>query len=219
MPDSLAWIADAWRAANMNAGDLYITCARGLSPQALAERPADHQPVEVKPAATLHEASAMVDMAHIYCAGLIGQAGDWAFIVESGGSEGWALDPAVSHGAEILIFDPRPDDPPSFFSYHANGEVQLHFELGAGYDPAGVQPDLLRSALEADGVILPQDSIDDILGMDEEMSSHEQQRRVLTVIGEHFGLSLPQQTIVSGRLPVALTRTTPRLPGSTDGKQ
>ncbi|MFF1378699.1 DUF6461 domain-containing protein [Streptomyces sp. NPDC058308] len=209
MPDSLAWIADAWRAANMNASDLYITCARGLSPQQLAERMADHEPVEIKPAATLQEASSMVDLAQVYCAGRIGQAGDWAFIVESGGSEGWALDPAVSRDAEVLIFDPRPDDPPSFFSYHADGEVQLHFELGAGYSPAGAQPDLLRPALEAAGVIAPQDSIDDMLGPDEELSTQEQQRRALTVIGAHFGLSLPQQTIESGRLPAVITRTAP----------
>ncbi|MFK4070474.1 DUF6461 domain-containing protein [Streptomyces sp. NPDC029674] len=204
MPDSLEWIADAW-----NSKGLYITCARGLSPQQLAERMADHEPVEIKPATTLQEASSMVDMSQAYCAGLIGQAGDWAFIVESGGSEGWALDPAVSRGAEVLIFDPRPDDPPSFFSYHADGEVQLHFELGAGYDPAGAQPNLLRPALEEAGAIAPQDSIDDMLGMDEELSTHEQQRRALTVIGAHFGLSLPQEAIESGHLPAVITRTSP----------
>ncbi|MFG2651227.1 DUF6461 domain-containing protein [Streptomyces sp. NPDC048436] len=209
MPDSLAWIADAWRAADLNASDLYITCARGLSPQRLAERMADHKPVEIKPAATLQEASTMVDLAQVYCAGRIGHAGDWAFIVESGGSEGWALNPAVSLGAEVLIFDPRPDDPPAFFSYLAEGEVQLHFELGAGYDPAGARPDLLRPALEAAGVIPPEDSLDDILGMDEELSTHEQQRRVLAVIGEHFHLSLPQQTVENGRLPAVITRISP----------
>ncbi|MEU5689651.1 hypothetical protein DEJ48_39240 [Streptomyces venezuelae] len=203
MPDSLEWIADAW-----NSRGLYITCARGLSPQDLVQRMADHEPVEVKPATTLQEASGMVDMSQVYCTGRIGQAGDWAFIVENGGSEGWALDPGVSRGAEVLIFDPRPDDPPSFFSYHANGEVQLYFELG-GYDPAGAQPELLRPALEADGVIPPEDCLDDMLGMDEELSSHEQRRRVLTVIGEHFGLFLSQQTIVSGHLPVVITRTSP----------
>lgn len=204
MPDSVEWIADAW-----SAGGLYITCARGLSPQQLAERMADHEPVEIRPAATLQEASSMVDLAQVYCVGRIGQAGDWAFIVESGASEGWALDPAVSRDTEVLIFDPRPDDPPAFFSYHANGAVQLHFELGAGYDPAGTQPDLLRAALETAGVIPPQDSIDDMLGADEELSTREQQRRVLAVIGEHFGLSLPQQTIESGRLPAVVTRTSP----------
>lgn len=204
MPDSLEWIADAWRARG-----LYITCARGLSPQHLAERMADHEPVEIKPAATLQEASAMVDSAQVHCTGLIGQAGDWSFIVESGGSEGWALDPAVSRGTEVLIFDPRPDDPPAFFSYHCDGEVQLHFELGAGYDPAGAQPDLLRPALGRAGVIPPQGSVDDMLGSDEELSTHEQQRRVLTVIGEYFGLSLPQRTIESERLPAVITRTSP----------
>ncbi|MYY83907.1 hypothetical protein GT044_22025 [Streptomyces sp. SID335] len=97
----------------------------------------------------------MADLDRVYCAGCLGRTGDWAFLVASGGSGGWALDPAVSRGAEVLIFDPRPDDPPAFFSCHRDGEVQLHFELGAGYHPAGAQPDLLRPALEAARFIPP----------------------------------------------------------------
>ncbi|PAZ15949.1 hypothetical protein CLM62_10730 [Streptomyces sp. SA15] len=210
MPDHLAWIADAWHSANLNATDLYITCARGLSPQQLAERMADHQPVEIGPALTIQEASRMVDLTQIYCVGRIGQSGDWSFIVESGGSEGWSLDPTVSRGgAEVLIFDPRPDDPPSFFRYLADSEVQLHFELGFGYYPAGAQPDLLRPALEAAGVIPPEDSIDDLLGEDEELPPVEEKRRVLKVVGEYFGLSLPRQVIENGQLPAVVTRTSP----------
>ncbi|MFI6654092.1 DUF6461 domain-containing protein [Streptomyces sp. NPDC050523] len=210
MPDNLAWIADAWQSANLNATDLYITCARGLSPEQLAERMADHEPVEIGPALTIQEASSMVDLTQVYCVGRIGRSGDWSFIVESGGSEGWSLDPAVSRGgAEVLIFDPRPDDPPSFFTYLADGELQLHFELGFGYHPAGAQPDLLRPALEAAGVIPPEDSIDDLLGEDEELSPVEEKRRVLKVAGEHFGLSLPREMIESGQLPAVVTRTSP----------
>ncbi|MFF4605185.1 DUF6461 domain-containing protein [Streptomyces sp. NPDC001339] len=209
MTDNLAWIADAWQSADLNATDLYITCARGLSPQQLAERMADHEPVEVGPALTIQEASRMVDLTQIYCVGRIGQSGDWSFIVECGGSEGWSLDPAASRGAEVLIFDPRPDDPPSLFRYLADGELQLHFELGFGYDPAGAQPDLLRPALEAAGVIPPEDCIDDLLGEDEELPPVEAKRRVLKVTGEHFGLFLPRQVIESGRLPAVVTRTSP----------
>ncbi|MFE0178888.1 DUF6461 domain-containing protein [Streptomyces sp. NPDC059002] len=204
MPEGLAWIADAWCGT-----DLYITCARGLSPQQLAGRMADHEAVEVGPALTIQEAHRMVDLAQIYCVGRIGHSGDWSFIVECGGSEGWALDPATSRGAEVLIFDPRPDDPPSFFSYLADGELQLHFELGFGYDPSGARPDLLRPALEAAGVIPPEGSIDELLGEDEELSPLEEKRRVLTVAGEYFGLSLPRQVIESGRLPAVVTRTSP----------
>jgi hypothetical protein len=209
MPDNLAWIADAWRSADLNAGDLYITCARGLSPQQLAERMADHEPIEIGPALTVHEASRMVDLTQVYCVGRLGRSGDWSFIVECGGSEGWCLNPVVSLGTEVLIFDPRPDDPPSFFRYLADGELQLHFELGSGYDPSGAQPDLLRPALEAAGVIAPEDSIDAMLDEDEELSPAEQKRRVLKAVGEHFGLSLPQQVIENGRLPVVVTRTSP----------
>ncbi len=58
VPEDLAWIADAWRGTHLNAGDLYITCARGLSPQQLAERISDHEPVEIGAALTGREASA-----------------------------------------------------------------------------------------------------------------------------------------------------------------
>ncbi|WP_406122220.1 hypothetical protein OHQ89_09280 [Streptomyces canus] len=114
MPDGLAWIADAWRGTSPSAIDLYITCARGLSPQQLAERMADHEPAEFGPALTVQDAHRMVDLTQIYCVGRIGQSGDWSFIVECVGSEGWALDPATSRGAEVLVFDPQPDNPPSF---------------------------------------------------------------------------------------------------------
>ncbi|MFF3784419.1 DUF6461 domain-containing protein [Streptomyces sp. NPDC001933] len=210
MTESLAWVADAWQSANLSASDLYITCALGLSPQQLAERMADHEPVEVGPSLTVQEASRMVDLTQTYCVGRIGRSGDWSFIVECGGSEGWSLDPAVSRGgAEILILDPRPDDPPSFFRYLVDGELRLHFELGFGYDPAGTQPDLLRPALEAAGVIPQEDRVDVLLGKDEELSPLEEKRRVLEVAGEHFGLSLPRKVIKHGRLPAVVTRTSP----------
>ncbi|MEU1406610.1 DUF6461 domain-containing protein [Streptomyces sp. NPDC005728] len=210
MSENLAWIADAWGGTNLNASDLYITCARGLSLQQLAERMSDHEPVEIGAALTGKEASAFVDLSQINCVGRLGHSGDWSFIVESGGSEGWALDPAVSRdGAEVVIFDPRPDDPPSLFRYLADGQVQLHFELGADYHPSGAQPDLLRPALEAAGVVAPEGSIDDLLGDDEELSPLEAKRKTLQVIGEHFGLALSRQVLESGQLPSAVTRTSP----------
>lgn len=127
-------------------------------------------------------------------------------------SEGWALDQAASRGAEVLIFDPRQDDPPSFFTYLADGKLQLHLELGLVYEPVGAQPGLLRPVLEASGVIPPEDSVDDLLGEDgedEELSPVEEKCRVLKVVGEHFGLSLPREVIESGQLPAAVIRTSP----------
>lgn len=209
MPDGLAWIADAWRGRSPSAADLYITCARGLSPEQLVERMADHRPVEIGPALTVQEAHRMVDLAEIYCVGRVGQSGEWSFVVECVGSEGWALDPGVSRGAEVLIFDPRPDDLPSFFTCLADGKLQLHFELGFGYEPVGDQPELLRPALEAAGVIPPEGAVDELLGDDEELSTAEEKRRVLSVISEHFGLSLPREVIESTPLPAAVIRTSP----------
>ena len=108
-----------------------------------------------------------------------------------------------------MILDPRPDDPPSFFTYLADGKVHLHFEPGFGYDPAGAQPDLLRPALEAADVIPPEDSTDALLGRDEVMPVIEEKRRVPEVVGEHCGLSLPRRVIASGRLPAVVIRTSP----------
>ncbi|MGW6400408.1 hypothetical protein [Streptomyces sp. NPDC055134] len=74
------------------------------------------------------------------------------------------------------------------------------------------RPELRRPAapmLEAAGAIPPEDSIDDMLGADEEVPKSEHHRRVLKVVGEYFGLSLPQQTIVNGRLPAVVTRRCP----------
>lgn len=51
--------------------------------------------------------------------------------------------------------------------------------------------------------------MDDLLGADEEPAPAEEKRRVLKVIGEHFGLSLPREVIESGRLPAVVTRTSP----------
>ncbi|MFF9818752.1 hypothetical protein [Streptomyces sp. NPDC014006] len=59
-----------------------------------AERIADHEPVEVGAALNGREASALVDLALTCCVGRLGRTDDWPSIVESGGSEGWAHDPA-----------------------------------------------------------------------------------------------------------------------------
>ncbi|GAA2309267.1 hypothetical protein GCM10010234_61570 [Streptomyces hawaiiensis] len=81
--------------------------------------------------------------------------------------------------------------------------------MGFGYDPAGAQPDLQRPALEAAGVIPPEGSIHDLLGADEELPPVEQKRRLLRVVGEHFGLSLPRQLIEHGQMPTMITRASP----------
>lgn len=209
MPDGLAWIADAWHGVSPSPTDLYLTCARGLDPRQLAVRMADHRPVEFGPALTREEASCKVDLSQVYCVGRIGRSGDWSFVVESGGSDGWALDPAVSLGAEVLILDPPSADPACHVRYLADGEVQLHFACGPDYAPVGTRPDLLRPALEAAGFLTPHPASGGPAGPGADLSAAERTRRALTAVGEHFQLSLPRQAIEHDRLPAVITRTSP----------
>ncbi len=48
MSDGIEWIQDAWQRGGP---DFYVTCARGLIPQALVERMSDHEPVQMLPEA------------------------------------------------------------------------------------------------------------------------------------------------------------------------
>lgn len=156
------------------------------------QRVSDHEPVEMLPALTAAEASRMVDLEQVYCVARIGSSGPWSFIVEPGGSEGCFLDPQVSSGAEVLIFDPQPDHPPSQFRCHRDGQVVINSSLsGAERLARGEQP-LARAMERAE---------------ENEDEPEGQVRGLLRVIGEHFDLSLPRTDIVHGALPAAVTRT------------
>ncbi|WP_446044695.1 hypothetical protein [Streptomyces olivaceus] len=91
----------------------------------------------------------------------------------------------------------------------ADGELQLHLSWDSATTLPGAQPDLLRPALQTAGAIAPEDTINDLLDEDEGLPPAEQKRRALQAVGEHFGLTLPQQVIENGQLPVVVTRAAP----------
>jgi hypothetical protein len=56
-----------------------------------------------------------------------------------------------SRGHRGIDLRPTAGQSALLFRYLADGELQLHFELGFGYYPGGAQPDLLRQALKVIG--------------------------------------------------------------------
>lgn len=190
MSAGIEWIQDAWQRGGT---DFYITCARGLSPGALAERMSDHEPVQMLPSTlTVAQAAGLIDLDRVYCVGRVGTCGDWSFVVESGGSEGCFLDPEVSKGTEVLVFDPQPDHPPAQFRYHRDGQVVINSSLCGAERLARGEEHLVEAMQRVE---------------ESEDEPQNQIRGLLRVIGQHFDLSLPQTDIVEGALPALVTRT------------
>lgn len=184
MSEGIEWIQDAWQRGG---NDFYITCARGLSPRALAERMSDHEPVQILSGAlNVDQAAHMVDLDQVYCVARVGTCGEWSYVVESGGSEGCFLDPEVSKEAEVLVFDPQPDHPPAQFLYHRDGQVVINSSL------SGAE----RFARGADDLVEAMERVEEA-----EDTSQEEVRGLLRVIGEYFDLSLPKNGHRGRRTP------------------
>lgn len=83
------WFADAWE---RGAIDYYLTLARGISPQQLAERVA-RGPVQQLPAMTQREADAQVDLSSIYSVGRLAVSGGWSLLIEAGAGDGMFTEP------------------------------------------------------------------------------------------------------------------------------
>lgn len=198
----LGWFADTWARGSI---DYYATLARGISPQQLVERLAP-RPVQHLPDMTLREADAHIDYTSVYTVGRLAVTGGWSLLVESGASDGMFTPPDVSReGAEVLVFDPRQDDPPSYFTYLKDGELLLQLPVGEESDRSGTEPDVLLAAMLAADVI-PQREL-----TEEELHAPPVERRLRTahMLVKHFSLDLPKETIEDASLPAMLIRTTP----------
>lgn len=198
----MGWFADAWGRGDV---DYYLTLARGISPRQLVDRVAGG-PVEQLPDMTPREADARTDMRNIYTIGRLAVVGGWSLLVETGASDGMLTPPDVSRdGAEVLIFDPRQDDPPSFFTYLKNGELLLHLPTSSPYDRGGLQPDVLLPALLAAGLITE----DGPTEQEMRASPAEVRLRTIRMLGDHFDIDVPKTLIEDAPLPAVLLRTTP----------
>ncbi|MFG2757953.1 hypothetical protein [Streptomyces wuyuanensis] len=134
----------------------------------------------------------------------LGSAGDWAYAVAYGGWPGEFGTPApVSRGGvHVCLLEYEEENgkpvPPQFAYYHDGRPLSafnLHLDASWGYQ--GVEGDhataaSLQELLTAAG--LP----------DPERDSREVHRTALGIVEGYFGLSLPQDPIVSGTLPAVL---------------
>lgn len=193
MSDGLAWVEDAWFGMGDD-GNLYFTCARGIGPRELAARVAG-QPVNVLPALTLREAAGVVSgNKAVRSVGRIGTSGAWSYLVETGECPGWELPAEVSRdGAEVLVLDPQMDNPPHLMTYSRDGRGLSLCMFDAYGDTEGP----LRDAFTEAGLF------------DEEEEDLNPDQLLLRAVGNHLNLSLPRNTILEGRLPAVITRTSP----------
>ncbi|MFH8751995.1 hypothetical protein ACH4GK_34070 [Streptomyces rimosus] len=126
-----------------------------------------------------------------------GECAGWSYAVEQGWpSKAWWAHPEVSAGGvEVLHLTPKPDDPPREGWYYRDGHTVGRFDIGDTPDEGLT---FLLPAFEAAGLL------------DEDVSEEfDSLRATLAALQQHFGLSLPRQAILDGRLPAAVTATAP----------
>ncbi|MFF7161818.1 hypothetical protein ACFZBP_10665 [Streptomyces sp. NPDC008086] len=95
----------------------------------------------------------------------------------------------------VLHLTPKPDDPPRECWYYHDGQTVGRFDIGDSPDErlAFLLPAFEQAGLLSDDVSEEFDSL----------------HATLTALQQHFGLSLPRQDILNGRLPAAVTATVP----------
>ncbi len=211
MTDGTTWLAAPQPIAF---GGYRVVLARGISPRVLANRlaqtvsyDAEHMVVEVGDHTGGSLLELMDDTYGDSSDGIglrLGSTGDWAYAVAYGGWPGEFGTPApVSRGAAhvcLLEYEEENGKPvPPQFAYFHDGRLlsacNLHLDASWGYQ--GVEGEhatatSLQELLTAAG--LPDPARD----------SREVHRTALGVVEGYFGLSLPQDPIVSGTLPAVL---------------
>ncbi|MGW5116242.1 hypothetical protein ACWEQ8_12505 [Streptomyces noursei] len=194
MSDGITWLPDAWHG---DAPILFVTFARGISPADLVVR-LGAQPGEVLDPITFAEAERLTyndrESARV---ARFGECAGWSYAVEQGWpSKAWWAHPDVSTGGvEVLHLTPKTDDPPKECWYYRDGQTVGRFDFG---DTPDEGMEFLLPAFEEAGLL------------DDDVSEEfDTSRATLTALQQHFGLSLPRQEILSGRLPAAITAIVP----------
>ncbi|MGW6690911.1 DUF6461 domain-containing protein [Streptomyces sp. NPDC054961] len=210
MTNGTTWLAAPQSVAF---GGYHVVLARGLSPEALADRLAasvyggDHVAEEVGE----HTADSLLELMDdtygdpLDGIGLrLGRTGEWTYAVAYGGWQGEfdTLAPISRDGADVCLLEYEEENgkpvPPQF-AYFRDGRVlsacNLHLDASWGYQ--GVEGDpataaRLQDLLTAAG--LP----------DPERGRGEAHRIALGVVEGFFGLSLPRELIVNGTLPAVM---------------
>ncbi|MFB7500745.1 hypothetical protein ACFC09_39745 [Streptomyces sp. NPDC056161] len=194
MSDGITWLTGAWL---VEAPGLFVTFARGISPRDLVGR-LGARPGEVLDPITFAEAERLTfndrESARV---ARFGECVGWSYAVEQGWpSKAWWAHPDVSAGGvEVLHLTPKPDDPPRECWYYRDGHTVGRFDIGDTPDEGMA---FLLPAFEEAGLL-----DDDV---SEELDSL---RATLAALQQYFGLSLPRQEILNGRLPAAVTASVP----------
>lgn len=197
--DGIRWLVDQdpWQHA--------VVFARGIDPEELGLRWGG-VPGSVASPITQAEAWDMVlDLGTEDDDGVrVGACAGWSFAIEYGlgGGGGGRLSEFSVNGVEAVSLEPSPGHPPSTFAYARDGVEVCGFGIGEEVWRWGRVPDLLLPELMAAGVLGPD-------GQDArpEYEDHrDRDRRTPALIETRFGLFLPRDTVVSGRLPAFVIR-------------
>ncbi|MGW3657170.1 hypothetical protein ACWD6R_16415 [Streptomyces sp. NPDC005151] len=192
--DGITWLADVWHAQDLN-----VTFARGISPGELVIR-LGAAPGMSLDQITATEAIGMTGTDGCARVARFGECGGWSFALEPiCPSAGWWGKPGLSAGGvEVLHLTPKGYDPPSEVWYYRDGATVGHFSIGE--IPDGDMT-FLAPAFEAAGLV------DDPV-LSERPEDFDSVRATLAVLEEHFGLCLPRDAVLEGRLPAAVTALT-----------
>lgn len=204
MADGILWLMD------LDRWDTDIMFARGIPPEELASRMGAAPGSALPPIseADVWEAAPGTSQPHdADGAGLIrvGRSGDWSFAVEYGDCGGSRrVDEVSRDGVEAVHLAPQPDHPPKVFTYGYGGKPLCSFGIGEESWRWGERPDLLVAELTAAGVLEPGGSESALRGA---VPHQERDRRTLAVVETYFGLSLPWELVIVGRLPAYALRS------------
>ncbi|MFD4413585.1 hypothetical protein [Streptomyces sp. NPDC058476] len=130
-----------------------------------------------------------------------GECAGWSYLIEQGWPSKalWAHPEVSMGGVEVLHLTPKPDDPPRECWYYRDGVTVGRFDIGETPDE---QLAFLLPASEEGGLV------DDPL-LSEASEDFDSLRATLEALQQHFGLSLPREEILNGRLPAAVTASVP----------
>ncbi|WP_153537828.1 DUF6461 domain-containing protein [Streptomyces sp. RB17] len=109
-------------------------------------------------------------------------------------------------GVEVIQYVAMTDHPPAQFDYLRDGRTVCGFGIGEEAHRWGQDPDHLLPALVAGGVLTPDGTSHQAAARPGSAMSGN--RLTLTVLEHHFGLCLPQSSVMRAPLPAYTVRGT-----------
>lgn len=204
MTEDIGWLAE------LREWDFTVVFARGVEPAELAQRLSVGRAVPVARPLTEAQARKMAWSGHSedYGAASVARAGQsagWSFALEYGAPVGsYRLGELSQDGSEAVVLSSWPEHPPAQFEYARDGRLLCAFGIGEERIRHGEDRDLLLPAFVSEGLLKQGGT--EYTEENDEMPHHR--RRCLTVIGTHFGLSLPQDWLDVTPMPAYVVNGT-----------